>query len=77
MRLIVGAVNVIDVIESDAAAGEVLQSSGGRLVVKTGNGAVLLQRIQPAGKRAMNIDEFLRGYHVAVGERFGPQGVEE
>ena len=72
VRLIVGAVSVFDGIESDAAAGEVLQSSGGRLVVKTGNGAVALKRVQPAGKRAMNIDEFLRGYHVAVGERFGP-----
>ena len=72
VRLIVGAVSVFDGIESDAAAGEVLQSSGGRLVVKTGNGAVALKRVQPAGKRAMNIEEFLRGYHVAVGERFGP-----
>ena len=74
VRLIVGSVSVIEAVESEAAAtGEVLQSSGDRLVVKTGDDAVALKQIQPAGKRAMKIDEFLRGYHVAPGERFGPQ----
>ena len=57
----------------DTAPGRVLEAEGDRLVVKTGDGAVLLSQVQPAGKRVMNIDEFLRGYHVAVGERFGPQ----
>lgn len=73
VRLIVAAVSVINGIESQAAAGEVLESSGDRLVVKTGDGTVLLGEVQPAGKRAMNIDEFLRGYRVAPGERLGPE----
>jgi hypothetical protein len=33
-----------------------------------------LDRVQPAGKRVLAIDEFLRGYSVRVGERFESQG---
>ncbi len=74
-RLIVGPLVVLDEpqIPMDSPPGQVLEAEGDRLVIKTGDGAVLLGQVQPAGKRAMNIDEFLRGYHVAVGERFGPQ----
>ena len=75
MRLIVGPLEVLDepLVPIDAPPGQVLEAEGDRLVVKTGDGALLLGQVQPAGKRVMNIDEFLRGYHVAVGERFGPQ----
>ena len=76
VRMIMGPVDVVEAVKSDAAPGEVLESGGGRLIVKTGDGAVRLKQVQPAGKRAMNIDEFLRGYHVAEGERFGPQAEE-
>ena len=75
VRLIVGPLEVLDepLVPIDAPPGQVLEAEGDRLVVKTGDGALLLGQVQPAGKRVMNIDEFLRGYHVAVGERFGPQ----
>ena len=75
VRLIVGPLDVVDGFEdtTDTPPGQVLEAEGDRLLIKTGDGAVLLGQIQPAGKRAMNIDDFLRGYHLATGERLGPQ----
>lgn len=40
------------------------------LWIATGDGILSLERVQPAGKRIMNIAEFLRGYPVQVGEKF-------
>jgi methionyl-tRNA formyltransferase len=41
-----------------------------RLIVATGNGALELLELVPAGKRAMSGAEFVRGARTAVGERF-------
>lgn len=43
------------------------------LIVATGNGTLRLLSVQPAGKRAMSDVEFLRGAHVAAGDRFGTE----
>lgn len=40
------------------------------LVVRCGQGGVSVVRLQPDGKRPMNIDEFLRGHPVQAGDRF-------
>ena len=53
--------------------GTVLEAEQRRLLVAAGAGAVGLQSIQPAGKRLMDVAEFLRGYPVRPGERFGPE----
>jgi methionyl-tRNA formyltransferase len=50
-----------------------LEAGHGRLVVATGSRALALNSVQPAGKRFLDIDEFLRGYRVEVGDRFGPE----
>ena len=52
--------------------GEVLVSDGRQLIVATREGALSLERLQPAGKRMMDASEFLRGYGVKPGDRFGP-----
>lgn len=72
LRLIFGPV---DVEQSSAPAppGTVLESRDGRLVIAAGQGAVVPRSIQPSGKRMMSIDEFLRGYKVRAGDRFGPE----
>jgi methionyl-tRNA formyltransferase len=54
-----------------AAAGTIVEAQGERLVVATGQGALFIERIQPAGKRVMAGGEFLRGYHPQVGDHFG------
>ena len=78
MRLILGPVSVVEEPgTADVAPGTVIEAGGNRLVIAAGQGAVLPQSIQPAGKRPMPVDEFLRGYHVQPGERFGPEEVRD
>jgi methionyl-tRNA formyltransferase len=43
-----------------------------RLVIATGDGPLEIVQLQPAGKRSMSAGEFLRGYRITPGERFGP-----
>ena len=56
--------------ESDAESGVVLQADA-KLLVATSDGLLSLEEIQPAGKRAMQVEEFLRGYPVRTGDRLG------
>jgi methionyl-tRNA formyltransferase len=39
------------------------------LLVQTGDGAVVLEEVQPEGRRRMAAADFVRGYHPLVGER--------
>ncbi len=48
-----------------AVAGTVLESSSGRIVVATGDGALRLTQVQVAGRRAMTAEEFLRANSLA------------
>jgi methionyl-tRNA formyltransferase len=41
------------------------------LVVRAGDGALLLTEVQPPGKSKMEGGEFVRGYHIEAGARFG------
>ena len=40
------------------------------IAVKTKDGAIFIEEIQPPGKRSMTVDAFLRGYKIGRGERF-------
>ena len=53
--------------------GEILEVGKKHLVVATGEGAILLQTVQPAGKPKMSIADFLNGAgrNLAVGDKFG------
>jgi len=73
LRLIVGPVMVIDTSDSSAPPGSVLEATRDRLVVAAGEGALLFGALQPAGKRMLTVEEFLRGYHVQSGESFGAE----
>jgi methionyl-tRNA formyltransferase len=55
---------------TSAAPGTVVASDRKRLAVATGEGNLLLEQVQPAGKRVMTAEEFLRGHPVRVGDRF-------
>ncbi len=53
-------------------AGTVIGADGKRgLVVGTGEGVLVLDEVQPAGKKRMSGADFVRGYRIAVGERLG------
>lgn len=50
-----------------------LPRSAGELVVATGHRGLAIHSLQPAGKRLMHVDEFLRGHHVQPGDVFGAE----
>jgi len=70
MRLILDHASVAADTKRSGQPGDVVLSDKSRLLVATGDGLLSLDRVQPAGKRPMAIDEFLRGHAVAVGDRF-------
>ena len=53
--------------------GQVAVVESAKLLIQTGKGLLSLDRVQPAGKKVMGIDEFLRGHKLQVGDRFGPE----
>jgi methionyl-tRNA formyltransferase len=72
LRLILDWVEVVPGQSTAEAPGTILASGSDRLWIATGNGVIGIERIQPAGKRTMEIVEFLRGYALPVGDRLGP-----
>lgn len=77
LRLIVLAAQVVPADEiavagniAAAAPGTVVRADKSCLWVQTGDGVLALHRVQPAGKRDMDIAEFLRGYSPRPGQRF-------
>ena len=44
------------------------------VVVATANGALRLTEVQPAAKRRMSVEEWMRGYRIQVGEKLGITG---
>ena len=71
LRLILDRVSVVSQ-PAEATPGTVVRSGKTDLWVATGEQLLALDRIQPAGKRVLEIGEFLRGYPVQVGDRLGP-----
>lgn len=53
-----------------ARPGEILRADSTGLLVATGEGVLQLLEVQPEGKRAMAVDEFLRGHPLQPGDCF-------
>lgn len=71
LRLILEKVSIVDPDRRAGEPGEIVFRDDSRLHVATGRGVLSFDRVQPAGKRVMEIAEFLRGYPLAFGQRFG------
>ena len=69
MRLILDQVSLVS-DSSQAEPGSVVKSDGSQLWVATGDGTLAIDRLQPAGKRLMDVGEFLRGHPIETGTRF-------
>lgn len=54
-----------------AEVGEVLDNTQEGLLVKTGEGILLITEVQPAGKKAMSARDFFLGRRAQAGERLG------
>jgi methionyl-tRNA formyltransferase len=70
LRLIIHRTQVADAAAAQTAEPGVIIEAGLRLVIATGAGALEITAIQPAGKRVMAANDFLRGYPLAVGHAF-------
>jgi len=57
-------------VEGRGEPGEVIRA-GKELVVATGEGALKVERIKPEGRKEITGEEFVRGYRVKAGDRFG------
>jgi methionyl-tRNA formyltransferase len=74
LRLIIALARVTPVVSENAPGEVVLRPDDPRLLVATAGGrAVAVVEVQPAGKRRMFADEFLRGRKLQAGDRFGPE----
>lgn len=51
--------------------GTVIRAEGDDLIVAAGEGALRILKIQPAGKRMMDVKDFLLGNPIKPGDRFG------
>jgi methionyl-tRNA formyltransferase len=77
MRLILDQVQVVEgPVPEGAQAGQIVQTEKDRVLVATGRHLLSLQQIQPAGKRTMPIDQFLRGHAMQAGQRLGGRPTE-
>jgi methionyl-tRNA formyltransferase len=74
LRLILDRVSVVAASIPLGTPGEVVHTDGKSLWIATGSTPLSLDRVQPAGKRVMEIAEFLRGHTVRVGAKFGEEG---
>ncbi|MDR1924372.1 MAG: methionyl-tRNA formyltransferase [Planctomycetaceae bacterium] len=52
-------------------AGSIIKASNNEIIVAAGKGAIKILQIQPAGKKMMTAKEFLSGYRINIGEKFG------
>jgi methionyl-tRNA formyltransferase len=62
-----------ELADGDGQPGEILEIGKRQLLVATGEGALALKTVQPAGKPKMTISDFLNGagQNLAVGDKFG------
>jgi len=73
LRMIVHRATAIDLSESESPnlePGQVAICDKDRLMIQTGDGLLSINLVQPAGKRVMPIEEFLRGHRPSIGDRF-------
>lgn len=62
-----------ELADGEGQPGEILEIGKRQLLVATGEGALALKTVQPAGKPQMTISDFLNGAgrNLAVGDKFG------
>jgi methionyl-tRNA formyltransferase len=78
LRMILGPVEVASEEETpDVRPGTVLRAQDDHLIVATGGGTLRIEKIQPSGKKQMEIAPFLRGYPMKPGDLLGPETLPE
>ena len=68
LKVLAAQPNLTSTASSQDAPGTVISASDAGVVVRCGEGQLVLTRVQPAGKKSQHIGDFLRGYGIEVGE---------
>jgi methionyl-tRNA formyltransferase len=63
----------IDAEEVRGAPGTIVKTSTNLVVLAQDDSKVVVQELQPAGKKRMTATEFLRGHPIKEGDHFGPE----
>ena len=63
--------DVLSGCAGEASPGEVAEVQKDRVLLQTGEGILAVTALQPEGKKRMAAADYLRGYPVSVGERWG------
>ena len=69
-RMILDDVSIVDEAIGDETPGTVVSADKNHIWIATGYQLLSLDRVQPAGKKPMSIDEFLRGHQIKSGDHF-------
>jgi methionyl-tRNA formyltransferase len=77
-RAIVGGIAAFSALPGDPQAGELFMRGGPQPNLhvwagRQGVGGVKILELQPAGKKRMSAEEFLRGHPIKEGDHFGPE----
>ncbi len=62
------------VADTDGNPGVIVDVRKDRLIVTCGDGAIAIKRLQPEGKKVMDVVEFIRGYKPEISEVFTDGG---
>ncbi|MCA9199317.1 MAG: methionyl-tRNA formyltransferase [Planctomycetales bacterium] len=69
LRLIVAEAQPSDSSTGAAPAGSVVAADANGMLVACGSGSLRITKLQPAGKRVLAVEEFLRGYPIQPGDQ--------
>lgn len=58
---------------SNEPAGTIIAATREGITVQTGNGQLLLKQVQPAGKKMMNVADWLQGARMIIGVQFASE----
>ena len=72
LRLILGSAQVCEVPPGSQPGTAVIVERD-QLVIAAGEGGLRPSGLQPSGKRMLSVAEFLNGYPITVGDRFGAE----
>lgn len=70
LRVIVARIDA-EPAQKSGEPGTVVHVEKDSFSLATGDGVAVIREVQPAGKRQLSAGEFLRGYPLKVGDRFG------
>jgi methionyl-tRNA formyltransferase len=57
-------------VEGSGIPGRIDSTSGNEIVIGTGDGLLIIKRVQPEGKKVMDAKAFINGYRLKEGESF-------